>query len=159
MYELYASTNDIHLLSKHISKLFHEIENIAFNEEQITAAEGPHHSLQLQIPISYQRRKLEEWLINFERSLKSTLTNKILGLIGQKNHKWSTLLSECSQAVLLAYEIEKTHELEETSSYKRLMERERGLIRKLVEIKKSSKLGPAEAVNLGSLLVLALYFS
>jgi len=38
-------------------------------------------------------------------------------------------------------------------------EQERSLIRKLVEIKKEQQLTLCESTNLGSLLVLALYFS
>jgi hypothetical protein len=43
-------------------------------------------------------------------------------LIGRKN-KWTNLLGECSQALLLAYEIEKTHELEGPSGFQKMMER------------------------------------
>lgn len=38
-------------------------------------------------------------------------------------------------------------------------QKERNFIRKLVDIKKSNKLTIEQSINLGSLLVLALYFS
>jgi hypothetical protein len=47
----------------------------------------------------------------------------------------------------------------EMNDFKKIEEKERNFIRKLVDIKKNSHLTIAESVNLGSLLVLSLYFS
>jgi hypothetical protein len=45
------------------------------------------------------------------------------------------------------------------SDFKKLVEKERNMIKKLVDKKKNEKLTVLEAVNLGSMLVLALYYS
>ena len=101
---------------------------------------------------------MEDWLGAFERALKSTLRHHIERLVFTK-HKWTSLLNECSQALLLSYEVEKTQTIENMNNLKHAVEQEKSLIRKLVDMKKEGGLSITESTNLGSLLVLALYFS
>lgn len=94
-----------------------------------------------------------------ERSIKATITSHIDKLM-KTRQKWMNILGyECSQAMLLCYEIQKTIAIELMTDFKKLMEKERNMIKKLVDKKKNEKLTVLEAVNLGSMLVLALYYS
>ena len=139
LYELYASTNDMNILSKHIPKLFSEIISLEFDEDSIIAANGVHQNLQLKGKVNYKKANLEDWLGSFERELILTLRGHIDKHVKSK-HKWETVLNECSQAILLSYEIEKTYSIERMDKLSKVMEQEKSLIRRLVKKKKTEKL-------------------
>ena len=63
----------MNILSKHISKLFHSINNLIFDNEKIIAIEGKDNILKLKTNIYYRNQNLEDWLINLQKSIRETI--------------------------------------------------------------------------------------
>lgn len=63
----------MNILSKHISKLFHSINNLIFDNEKIIAIEGKDNILKLKTNIYYRHQNLEDWLINLQKSIRETI--------------------------------------------------------------------------------------